>query len=422
MQPLQYDLRCPAAKDNSITHAAAAPSDLDASITMRYRDIESQNTIELRATAWEIAAPKPDLGAKVKKNTILKHFLKGILKGKSQAPKWKSSGKSLQEVDNVIPPRPKFWSFPHVNAIFKKSSLCHPFGLWPTVNATNPWSFFVVTFGQEEWVAFYLDCVSLVQNFRGPGHGRCLPHCKRNKSPLVMKRQNLKVDVICVRLCFVGSKWLRNTNMEGVFPTGNATKIPWWWNVQSSKLVWFVFVFYWFKVIAQHAHGRGLPHWKRQKFKGRRKKLDNVFESGNYNYWLTAKNKRSFPQNAKARWIVPPGVRSVPCLCVHETWCTEGGPCTLGNWGSCWASGPSWIPRGTAKKKAARSCALWHTAASDSPANLLRYSPHGWRAANLRPETESASESSNKFPNGFWSWEPGESEVYAKSAFNFSTV
>jgi len=85
----------------------------------------------------------------------------------------------------------------------------------------------VVTFGQEEWVAFYLDCVSLVQNVRGPGHGRCLPHCKRNKSPLVMKRQNLKVDVICVRLCFVGSKWLRNTNMEGVFPTGNATKIPW---------------------------------------------------------------------------------------------------------------------------------------------------------------------------------------------------
>ena len=51
MQPLQYDLRCPAAKDNSITHAAAAPSDLDASITMRYRNIESQNTIELRATA-----------------------------------------------------------------------------------------------------------------------------------------------------------------------------------------------------------------------------------------------------------------------------------------------------------------------------------------------------------------------------------
>ena len=34
MQPLQYDLRCPAAKENSnsITHAAAVPSNLDAAI------------------------------------------------------------------------------------------------------------------------------------------------------------------------------------------------------------------------------------------------------------------------------------------------------------------------------------------------------------------------------------------------------
>ena len=67
MQPLQYDLRCPVAKDNSITHAAAAPSNLDADITMRYRDIELQNTIELRATVSEIAAPKPDLRAKAEK-------------------------------------------------------------------------------------------------------------------------------------------------------------------------------------------------------------------------------------------------------------------------------------------------------------------------------------------------------------------
>ena len=34
MQPLQYDLRSPAAKDNSITHAATAWSNLDAAITM----------------------------------------------------------------------------------------------------------------------------------------------------------------------------------------------------------------------------------------------------------------------------------------------------------------------------------------------------------------------------------------------------
>ena len=39
MQPLQYDLRCPAAKDNSnysITHAAAAPSNFHAAITMHF--------------------------------------------------------------------------------------------------------------------------------------------------------------------------------------------------------------------------------------------------------------------------------------------------------------------------------------------------------------------------------------------------
>jgi hypothetical protein len=73
--PLQYDLRCPAAKDNGITHAAAAPSNLDAAIPMRFSEAELQNTIELHATASEIAAPKPDLDAKAKKKkTILKHF------------------------------------------------------------------------------------------------------------------------------------------------------------------------------------------------------------------------------------------------------------------------------------------------------------------------------------------------------------
>ena len=67
MQPLQYDLRCPAAKDNSITHAAAAPSNLDAAIPMRSAETALQNTIELRATASKLAAPKPDLDAKAEK-------------------------------------------------------------------------------------------------------------------------------------------------------------------------------------------------------------------------------------------------------------------------------------------------------------------------------------------------------------------
>ena len=40
MQPLQYDLRDPAAKDNSITNAAIARSNLDAAITMRSAETE----------------------------------------------------------------------------------------------------------------------------------------------------------------------------------------------------------------------------------------------------------------------------------------------------------------------------------------------------------------------------------------------
>ena len=98
MHPLQYDLRSPAAKDNSIAHAAAAPSNLDAAITMRSAETELRNTIEIRATGSEIAAPKPDLDAKAKKKTILKHFLKGFLKRKSLVPKWrKSADKSLSQ-------------------------------------------------------------------------------------------------------------------------------------------------------------------------------------------------------------------------------------------------------------------------------------------------------------------------------------
>ena len=99
MQPLQYDLRCSAAKDNSITHAAAAPSNLDAATTMRSADTELQNTIELRATVSKIAAPKPDGSRRQsRKKTILKHFLKGFLKGKLLPWKLrKSTRKSLSQ-------------------------------------------------------------------------------------------------------------------------------------------------------------------------------------------------------------------------------------------------------------------------------------------------------------------------------------
>ena len=95
MQPVQDDLRDPAAKD--ITHAAKARSNLDAAIPMRSAETELQNTRELRAMASEIVAPKPDLDARAKKR-ILKHFLKGFLEGKSLAPKWrKSANKSLSQ-------------------------------------------------------------------------------------------------------------------------------------------------------------------------------------------------------------------------------------------------------------------------------------------------------------------------------------
>ena len=77
MQPLQDDFRDPAAKDNSFTDAATARSNLDAAITMRSAETELQSTIELRATASEIVAPKPDGSRRQSgKKTILKHFLK----------------------------------------------------------------------------------------------------------------------------------------------------------------------------------------------------------------------------------------------------------------------------------------------------------------------------------------------------------
>ena len=99
MQPLQYDLRRPAAKDNSITHAAAARSNLDPATTMRSEKTELQNTIELCATTSDIAAPKPDGSRRQsQKKTILKHFAKGFLKGKLLAAKLrKSADKSLSQ-------------------------------------------------------------------------------------------------------------------------------------------------------------------------------------------------------------------------------------------------------------------------------------------------------------------------------------
>ena len=76
MQPLQDDLRDPAAKDNSITNAATARSNLDAAITMRSAETELQNAIEVRATASEIVASQPDGSRRQsRKSCVLKRFL-----------------------------------------------------------------------------------------------------------------------------------------------------------------------------------------------------------------------------------------------------------------------------------------------------------------------------------------------------------
>ena len=56
MQPHQCDLPCPAAKDNSITHTASTPGNLDAAITMWFAKAELQTTIEVR-TRPELSVP-----------------------------------------------------------------------------------------------------------------------------------------------------------------------------------------------------------------------------------------------------------------------------------------------------------------------------------------------------------------------------
>jgi len=68
-------------KDTSITHAAAAPSNLDAAITGRSAETELESKLGPRATASEIAGRKLDLGTKApKKKQILKHFFTQNLK------------------------------------------------------------------------------------------------------------------------------------------------------------------------------------------------------------------------------------------------------------------------------------------------------------------------------------------------------
>ena len=96
--PFQYDLRCSTAKNNSITHAAAAPSNLDAATTMRSAETELQNTIRTTRNGVANCSFKTGSRRQSRKNMILKHFLKGFLEGKLLAPKLrKSAAKSLRQ-------------------------------------------------------------------------------------------------------------------------------------------------------------------------------------------------------------------------------------------------------------------------------------------------------------------------------------
>ena len=91
MQPLQDDLRDPAAKDNSITNAATARSNLDAAITMRSAETELQSAKELRTTASEIVAPKPDSTPERKKDDF-EALLKRIFRRKITSAKMEKIG------------------------------------------------------------------------------------------------------------------------------------------------------------------------------------------------------------------------------------------------------------------------------------------------------------------------------------------
>ena len=70
MQPLQYDSRLPAAKDNGngITQPAAAARILDAAITVRSAETDLQSTIELRARCQKLKLQNRIPAPKRKKN------------------------------------------------------------------------------------------------------------------------------------------------------------------------------------------------------------------------------------------------------------------------------------------------------------------------------------------------------------------
>ena len=81
MQPLQDDLRDPAAKDNSITHAAKAGSNLDAATTMRCAKTELQTAIPftLRERSYSRKAEWNSIGNSSTSNTCNPIYIGGTI-------------------------------------------------------------------------------------------------------------------------------------------------------------------------------------------------------------------------------------------------------------------------------------------------------------------------------------------------------
>ena len=98
MQPLQYYLRDPAAKDDSITHAAAAPKQpWHNHYNAICRDWVAKHNKTTRDGVWNCSS-KTGSRRQSEKKTILKHFLKGFSKRKLLAPKLRrSADKSLSQ-------------------------------------------------------------------------------------------------------------------------------------------------------------------------------------------------------------------------------------------------------------------------------------------------------------------------------------
>ena len=81
MQPLQYDFRDPAAKDNSITNAATARSNLDAATTMRSAETELQTAIPftLRERSYSCKAEWNSIGNSSTSNTCNPIYIAGTI-------------------------------------------------------------------------------------------------------------------------------------------------------------------------------------------------------------------------------------------------------------------------------------------------------------------------------------------------------